>query len=164
LAYRFARGEVVPYLGNQVQRQWPLDFLAVTDHSENIGVLKELDEPSSPFSKTELGQKIRREGKTAFYQLVGYIKGQKRFGDFDPKPASQSAWERVVKAANDNYRPGKFTTFIGYEWTAMPEVLYNLHRNVIFRGDRAPYPFTSIDSQKPEDLWTFLEGLRKDGV
>ena len=164
LAYRFARGEAVPYLGQQVQRERPLDFLAVTDHSENIGVLKELDVPESPFSQTDLGKRIRREGKAAFYQLVGYIKSEKRFGDFDPRPASRSAWERVVQAANANYRPGKFTTFIGYEWTAMPDFLYNLHRNVIFRGDRAPYPFTSIDSQKPEDLWTFLEKLRQDGV
>src|SRR5580704_14789258 len=38
-AYRFARGEAVNYLGDEVKRtSAPLDFLAVTDHSENIGV------------------------------------------------------------------------------------------------------------------------------
>ena len=38
LAYKFARGETIDYLGHPVKRAWPLDFLAVTDHSENIGV------------------------------------------------------------------------------------------------------------------------------
>src|ERR1700730_3702015 len=39
-AYRFGRGDAVNYLGDQVKRSTaPLDFLAVTDHSENIGVL-----------------------------------------------------------------------------------------------------------------------------
>ena len=34
-AYRFAKGETIPYLGKQVHRtDAPLDFLAVTDHSE----------------------------------------------------------------------------------------------------------------------------------
>jgi len=40
-AYRFGRGEAVNYLGDEVKRTTaPLDFLAVTDHSENIGVFQ----------------------------------------------------------------------------------------------------------------------------
>ena len=46
----------------------------------------------------------------------------------------------------------------------MPEGKYNLHRNVIFRGDKAPFPFSSLDSKRPEDLWTWLEAQRKQGV
>src|SRR5579863_10346614 len=38
-AYRFGEGESVQYLGDEIHRSSPpLDFLAVTDHSENIGV------------------------------------------------------------------------------------------------------------------------------
>ena len=37
----------------------------------------------------------------------------------------------------------------------------NLHRNVFFRDDKGPdYPFTSMDSNRPEDLWTWLESQR----
>ncbi len=46
----------------------------------------------------------------------------------------------------------------------MPEGKYNLHRNVIFKGDHAPLPFSSVDSRRPEDLWSYLENARKDGV
>src|SRR3546814_20012373 len=46
----------------------------------------------------------------------------------------------------------------------MQEGKYNLHRNVIFRGSHAPLPFSSADSPRPEDLWTYLEKNRADGV
>src|SRR5262249_41437982 len=78
------------------------------------------------------------------------------------KAESVSAWQREITFANRNYVPGKFTTFIGYEWTAFGEGA-NLHRNVIFKGDSAPYPFTSADSKKPEDLWAWLDKIRAQG-
>src|ERR1700731_1696748 len=47
-AYRFGRGDAVSYLGDEVKRtSAPLDFLAVTDHSENIGVFNTLEDPNS---------------------------------------------------------------------------------------------------------------------
>ena len=41
VAYRFAKGEPVvhPYVRNRVQINEPLDFLAVSDHAEYLGVL-----------------------------------------------------------------------------------------------------------------------------
>jgi hypothetical protein len=45
----------------------------------------------------------------------------------------------------------------------MPDGKYNLHRNVIFRNDTAPFPFSSVDSQRPEDLWSYLETARTQG-
>jgi hypothetical protein len=76
--------------------------------------------------------------------------------------ASISAWRREIDFANRHYEPGKFTTFIAYEWTANPYGS-NLHRNVIFKGDTAPNPFTSFDSKSPEDLWSWLDQVRKRG-
>jgi len=35
---------------------------------------------------------------------------------------------------------------------------------VLFRGDNRPRPFSSFDSNKPEDLWTFLEHNRQQGM
>ena len=59
-AYRFGKGESVSFQGDQVRRSTPpLDFLAVTDHSENIGVFNTLDDPDSPLSHTEIGQEAR---------------------------------------------------------------------------------------------------------
>src|SRR5438128_865521 len=58
-AYRFAKGELVQYLGQPVRRREPLDFLAVTDHSETIGSFSELENPNSAVSRSDLGKKIR---------------------------------------------------------------------------------------------------------
>src|SRR5688572_7347523 len=58
-AYRFARGEPVEYMGRQMQRRWPLDFMAVTDHAENLGVANEIEDPGSAFAKSEPGRRIR---------------------------------------------------------------------------------------------------------
>ena len=160
-AYRFARGEPVSYLGATVKRSEPLDFLAVTDHSENIGVFNTLDDPNSPLSSSELGKAVRQDPGKAFMRLISSGKGL--LGIEGTADVAKSAWQREVEAANRNYQPGKFTTFIAYEWTSMPDG-QNLHRNVIFRGDKVPNPFTSVDSLKPEDLWAYLDRNRKEGV
>jgi hypothetical protein len=164
-AYRFARGESVDFLGGSAKRNEPLDFLAVTDHSENIGVFNSLDDPNSEFSKSEVGKAFKANPVKTFFDsiLSGTLASGKMLeGVNNAKELSQSAWAREIEAANRNYRPGTFTTFIAYEWSSMPDG-QNLHRNVIFRGDKAPNPFSSVDSPKPEDLWNWLDKIRKDG-
>ena len=163
-AYRFAKGETVPYLGKQVHRtDAPLDFLAVTDHSEYLGVMRQLDEPNSAFAQSDIGKKIKASPITGFLSIFHSNGGSTQIGDFDAAPVMRDAWQREQDAANANYAPGKFTTFIAYEWTSMPKGRYNLHRNVIFSGDHAPYPFTSRDSERPDDLWDYLEKNRAEG-
>ena len=46
-AYRFAKGQTIDYQGKKVKRDHPLDFMAVTDHSEYLGVFRTLDDPNS---------------------------------------------------------------------------------------------------------------------
>ena len=78
----------------------------------------------------------------------------------------KSAWADVANAAEEFNDPGNFTTFIGYEFTTSTEIEGgNLHRNVIFNSSNAPIrPWTRIDSINPEDLWTWMDGLRDKGV
>jgi len=76
---------------------------------------------------------------------------------------ASDGWNLEMRAANANYRPGKFTTFIGYEWSASPGQGIHMHRNVIFSGDSAPTPFSANDSNRPEDLWKYLESVRAKG-
>lgn len=74
---------------------------------------------------------------------------------------AHSAWEQSVKAAEQYNEPGKFTAFIGYEWTSTPTG-NNLHRNVIFRDGgqlaRRVLPFTGYESADPELLWKWMQG------
>lgn len=162
-AYRYGRGDTINYLGEDIRRSTPpLDFLAVTDHSENIGVFNTLEDPGSPLSQSDIGKEVKAKGLEVFGKIAALQTSGKALPGVDVQKTSESAWQREVDAANRYYEPGKFTTFIAYEWTSMPDGA-NLHRNVIFRGDRAPNPFTAIHSIKPEDLWNYLDVIRKQG-
>lgn len=160
-AYRFARGDTIDYLGQPIKRSFPLDFEAVTDHSENLGVFNQLDDPNSEFSLSEIGKLARQGGAANFIKIAQFItSGAKLGGNADQVAAS--TWQREIETANRFNQPGKFTAFIAYEWTSMPGGA-NLHRNVIFKGDKAPAPFTAIDSKDPKDLWTWLANIRGQG-
>lgn len=169
LAYRFARGEAVEYLGRKVRRHEPLDFMAVTDHAEYLGFLNQLDDPQGTLSHSEFGQRYREEQARAknpgdlVARVIRLLLDPANREQLAELQARRSAWLRTIEMANTNYQPGRFTTLIGYEWTSHPENRYNLHRNVIFRDERAPLPFTAIDSLRPEDLWTYLEANRVQG-
>ena len=84
---------------------------------------------------------------------------------FDYK-THKSAWADIARSANEHNDPGKFTTFIGYEFTSSTDTEGgNLHRNVIFNSSQAPIrPWTRIDSLNPEDLWTWQDALREKGM
>jgi len=177
-AYRFGRGETVMVPAAQVsaeqgvaahesvpaRRAWALDFMAVTDHSENLGAMLPLEDAQSAFANSERGKDFRAHPAHAFKVAMAAHRGQAPEPPelHDPQ-AMREGWERVVKAANDNYRPGTFTTFIAYEWSSLPNG-HNLHRNVIFDADHAPLPFTAAQSQRPEDLWHYLESVRAQGI
>ena len=186
-AYRFARGETVKVPAAQLQKEeglggigdvsakrpWPLDFMAVTDHSEWMGELTQLDDPDNPLAKTPTGQRLLKDPSAAFFVVVNAQRAGKPLPGMQSVEVMQHAWEVEQKAANANYRPGRFTTFIAYEWSATskdrqnpssPDPVGTIHRNVFFNSDHAPMPFTSNDSARPEDLWTYLEKTRAEGI
>ena len=171
-AYRFARGEQVVFMGEPIRRRRPLDFMAVTDHGQIIGSSLAMEDPDSALATSAVGRewhanRARGLGDSAGFrawraQAAGEVPG------FDIAPVSRSAWQRLIDAANAFYEPGRFTTFIGYEWTTDGSRSDGsggpIHRNVIFRGDTAPLPFSTLDSRRPEDLWSYLEEHRSRGV
>jgi hypothetical protein len=163
-AYRFARGEPITYLGQTVQRPRALDFTAVTDHAEYMGTLNQLDDPNSTLAKSELGRTLHEHPLLGFLTVFRATATHKELPELEAKTAMARAWQAEVDAANKSYQPGKFTTFVAYEWTSMPDQKSNLHRNVIFKGAPPPAPFSSADSQRPEDLWSYLERLRAQGI
>jgi Protein of unknown function (DUF3604) len=163
-AYRFAKGEPVTYLGQTVRRPRPLDFTAVTDHAEYIGTFNQLDDPNSALSKSDTGKLFQQHPIQVYGKIENALASFLDAPELNARAAMASAWKREIEAANRNYEPGKFTTFVAYEWTSFPDQKFNLHRNVIFRDTPPEAPFSATDSLRPEDLWSYLEGLRAKGI
>ncbi len=161
-AYRFAMGEeVTSSNGTTAKLSRPLDFLVVADHSDGMGIFTGLMNNEDFIMKTPEGQrwsKMLAEGKnqeTAIDIITNFGQGTLSFKTNDPAMMAP-VWKSVVEAAEKYNTPGKFTAFIGYEWTSLIKG-NNLHRNVIYRdnGDKTidHLPFTLADSPDPEELW-----------
>ena len=67
--------------------------------------------------------------------------------------------QQAAESQYDRSAGCTFTTFVGYEWTAMqPDSGGNLHRNVVFRNAEVPrLPITFIDEPAAEKLWRRLD-------
>jgi hypothetical protein len=175
-AYRFARGEqVVSNTGLPVKLSRPLDFLVVADHSDNMGFFPDLFAGKPNMLADPTGRKwydMINAGKGADAALEIIISFS--HGTFPPdifySPGTQpyrNAWQETIDAAEAYNEPGRFTAFIGYEWTSNTGG-NNLHRNVIFRdgGEKASLvvPFTVYPPQgsdNPEHLWEWMAAYEK---
>jgi len=168
-AYRYARGAAIRHpAGFDVQLDRPLDFYAVTDHAMFLGNLPAWAAGSGERADHPVAQAIREaatveERMNAFLNMRPHL--QKAAGnELLDHDAVRSAWQDIQAAAERHNEPGRFTTFIAYEYTAAPDQ-QNLHRNVIFRGSRVPaVPFSRLDSMNPEALWRWMDNLRDRGI
>ena len=186
-AYRFAKGEQVRATnGEEVRLRRPLDFLMVADHAENMGVIARIDAGDESLLATEAGKRtadainypvslaqalnaptdeLLNAFNAATLRAIKADQGSaKGLGHADYGIDSRfyrSVWKDVITSAERHNDPGRFTAFSGYEWT----VASGGHRNVIF-GDGPELtsqvvPFSSFDSNDPEDLWAYLHDYEK---
>ncbi len=170
-AYRFARGEqIMASSGQPARLSRPLDFLVVSDHSDNMGFFPDFFAGKPELLKDPQGKKWydmmkAGQGEQAALQIImSFSQGTypKDLMYLPGTPAYKAAWQDNIAAAEQYNEPGRFTAFIGYEWTSNTGG-NNLHRNVIFRdnGDKASQvePYTTqkpIGSDNPRDLWKWM--------
>ena len=169
-AYRFARGEQIEANnGMQAKLVRPLDFLVVADHAEYMGLMPLLRGADRRILADPVGRRWYdwfKEGPDGAYKVflefAQDLDANK--GRIDSEGIARSTWDLMVETADAYNDPGKFTAFIGYEWTSTPSG-NNLHRVVIFKDDarRAGrvVPFSSFDSPNPEDLWSYMEDYER---
>jgi len=167
LAYRYARGIPVmhPALGSRIRIARPLDFLVVADHSDFLGLQIYAKKDGTRLAETEDGRRLKELIKNDPGSVFRIIFG--RDEEFSTerlletfRPVMQQPWLDEIEAAERNYLPGVFTSFAGWEWTSHARSR-NLHR-VIFSAApadilRSFFPYSSLDSTVPEDLWRWLE-------
>ena len=176
-AYRFGKGEAIPHVGGKsIQLGRPLDFMAVTDHAEYMGIMMQMLDKDNPMAKLEIAKMINNpdgavSGK-AFSKIGLSLATSQPYEELIQPDIIQHTWQRIVQAADRHYEPGKFTTFPAYEWTSVPisyasikPIGQTMHRNVIFKGGKVTgLPFSAFHSQDPEDLWAWMEKERVKGV
>ncbi len=168
-AYQFGLGQAVTSnTGQKAQLQRPFDWFMVTDHSDGMGVINQIIDGNPEMMAVPTLKRWRaalQEGGAAAASAKSELVRMQSNGELpsqvtDPK-WMQSAWTETIKAAEQYYKPGEFTTFIAYEWTVNADGGDNLHRNVIFRdgGERAAQvrPLTTFETQAPEKLWAWMK-------
>lgn len=168
-AYRFAKGAAIRHpLGYSIRlRNVPLDFLAVTDHAEYLGLMSALADPNSPLAAHPLAKKSRStdlsENRAALATVVEAIRSGQPIVGLDATDVTGPTWKAMIEAAERHNDPGRFSTFVAYEYSSSPGGA-NLHRNIIFSSNRVPETvFSAVDSRNPEDLWTWLDEQRAKG-
>ena len=176
-AYRFGKGEAIAHSsGEPIQIKRPLDFMAVTDHAEYMGIMMQMQDQDSPLSKLEIAKGVNSpddEVSLKTFRRIGMSMATKQpFEELLDEDIMKSTWQRIVETADRHYDPGRFTTFPAYEWTSSPLKLLakeryseKLHRNVIYKGGKVSgIPFSAFHSQDPEDLWKWMDTERKKGI
>jgi hypothetical protein len=174
-AYAFAQGASIPIQpydeGGQakrrVQLRRPLDFTLVSDHAELLGETRMCATPGAPGHDSFICRLNRR------FPLLGYALVNSEYSALEPRRFGMCgadgarcreqealAWRAIQDAAEEAYDRSaacRFTSFVGYEWSGMPDG-NNLHRNVVFRNAAVPArPANTIEDTTPEALWTRLE-------
>jgi hypothetical protein len=151
-AFRFARGDqLISSTGQPAKLSRPLDFMVITDHSDNMGMFTDLfagkpEVLADPQARTWFDMIKSGQGAVAAFQIIqafgtGTLPQSMIYGP-DTKPY-KSAWLDTIASAEE----------------------FNLHRNVIFRdnGEKASQvvPYTTLKpmgSDNPRDLWTWMQG------
>ena len=170
-AYNYAKGKEITQstTGLRLKKRTPYDFVAITDHAEYYGVLKEFGNPDSLLADSDFargivkGQTDPKAGGPFFKQLLASLFANEPIPEYSTPELRTGMWQTFVDTADRHYEPGKFTTLYAYEWTSIPRGA-NMHRNVFFKDKPPPFPYSAFDSIHPEDLWTHLEALRQQGI
>ena len=170
-ALRFAKGQTIKSEGLDIQLARPLDFLVVADHAEGLGMINEIMKENPLLMKddqlkkwaTQLQAGGEQAAQTGRDLINSFAAGKLPKVLTDRKVLAKvvtKIWSDYLTTTEHHNEPGKFTAFVGYEWSSLPQG-NNLHRIVIYKDgkDKAmqTIPYSSSISSNPEDLWKALQ-------
>ncbi|MGB5485216.1 DUF3604 domain-containing protein [Parasphingorhabdus sp.] len=175
-ALRFASGEEVTSTGGITAKlDRPLDFLVIADHAEGLGVTKTIYDAPRFLLRDPLLRRwhdLMHEGPEgsmkATVELIDRVSKKTLPASLtDPakqKKNSQSIWRAHTKTVERYNNPGKFTAFIGFEYSLMPGG-NNLHRVVMFRDNKEKadkvLPYSAQTGTSAAMLWDYMDSYEK---
>lgn len=173
-AYRWAQGESIPGGGDgtPLKIKVPLDWYAVSDHAEWMGMFKMMADPSTPIGQLDFAKRVTSDDPAvAFQAFADFLYDFSTGGELSKEPLFsdpeiiKSVWKEIVETADKHYQPGQFTTFPAFEWSSNPNTR-NLHRVVLFKNSEniPDIAYSSQISERPEDLWVWMERSRANGA
>jgi len=176
-AYRASRGEeVVSSTGLPFKLGRPLDWLVIADHAEYMGFGPAVRNGAPNVLADPKGREwykaMQKGGQAGALAVMDFVYNFTK-GTLPPKltkdysagsPIYASVWDDIAETADRYNEPGKFTTFIGFEWSSIPDG-NNLHRVVVFRDGaeraRQVVPISALPppagSTNPRDLWKWMQ-------
>lgn len=176
-ALRFARGEeVTSTWGLKAKLERPLDFLVIADHSGGLGATKALyDAPGFLIRDPTLRRwhDEMHEGPEGMQRVTAELIDRVGRNDLpksltDPerqRKTSTNIWTGHSTLVERYNEPGKFTAFMGFEYTLMPGG-NNLHRVVMFRDGKSRtdqvLPYDPGQGDTPvSQLWDYMDNYEK---
>ncbi|MCP5432464.1 MAG: DUF3604 domain-containing protein [Alphaproteobacteria bacterium] len=159
-ALEFARGRTVETIAGPQHLRLPLDFVAITDHSESFAVYGYCVAHAEETKDVPGCINYRKKDYAIYLSAARGGGGVPRCeaGEEECRAIAREVWQaqkKLVEAANE---PGVFTTFHGYEYSMQLPGPGHYHRNVIFRDDNTPadaYGATVLSD--PLLLWRWLD-------
>jgi len=176
-ALRFARGEEVKSTwGLKAKLDRPLDFLVIADHSGGLGATQRLyDAPRVMIKDPTLLRwyDMMHEGhqgrQRATMELTNAA-GEGKLGSILPREeqakGTMQIWKSHTGIVERYNEPGKFTAFMAFEYTLMPNG-DNLHRVVILRDGKPradqvrPYDPQTEGTETVDKLWDYMDAYEK---
>lgn len=181
-AYKFAKGGLIKlpvpqgFAPVRTMLARPIDFAAITDHSESIGegyiCRTEGAFPGYDTKECRTFRKGEDAGLRMFTVVHAGTKPSRKKAvcgenSEDCHAAAKLVWQQLVDAAQEAYDTSPdctFTSFVGYEYTRSPSGMH-MHRNMIFKNASVPEePATFIEYPLLPSLLTSLETDCRAGI
>ena len=175
-ALRFASGEeVTATMGMKAKLSRPLDFLVIADHSDGLAALKAihdaprfmLRDPLLERWHDELQKGPEASARVARELIDRFAQRSLPAAMMDPKANAErtaDVWLDHTSIVERYNRPGKFTAFMGFEYTLTPKG-DNLHRVVILRDGKKRadkvLPYSSLIGTSADMLWDYMDRYEK---
>ena len=176
-ALRFARGEeVTSTWGLKAKLDRPLDFLVIADHSGGLGATKALYEAPGFLIRDPTLRRWHDEmhkGPDGMQRVTAELIDRVGRNDLpaalrDPerqRKTTTTIWDSHTTLVERYNEPGKFTAFMGFEYTLMPGG-NNLHRVVMFRDGKSRanqvLPYDPGQGDTPvSQLWDYMDNYEK---